>query len=940
MKISQVKINGIHNPMGFSYPYVSISWKVTDTLDKRQTDAKIEVSTEADFSRILYEKQGADLCSAGERVVLASPPRCAAEVTVTQHVGAQSVLVLRPMTRYYCRVSVWGDGGDFAVSEPAYFETALMDAPWQGAWIGTRETDKFHPIFFRDFKLEQRVHKARLYMSGLGLYEARLNGKKVGDEYLAPFCNDYHWGIQYQTYDVTELLSGENLMEIYTGNGWYKGRFGFNKAPEQYGSRFAAIAQLHVTFDDGSCAVIGTDAHWRYKGSDIVMSDIYDGEVYDHTWWDGKENPERPVELLPMEERRLVERYSLPVTVKESLKVRQVIHTSAGETVLDMGQNFAGYMEFFADLPRGTRIVLDFGEILQQGNFYNGNYGTARSQFVYVAGDGPEVVRPHFTYYGFRYVRVTGWPGTLDPADFTGRVVYSDLDGAVDFFCSDERLNRLYANVLWGQRSNFVDMPTDCPQRDERLGWTGDAQVFAPTACFNMDTRAFYRKFLFDLAHDQRQNNGMIANFVPNIGAVMPCGASVWGDCATFLPMTLYDFYGNVDDLAIYYPMMKDWVDFIIREDEAHGGSGLWNFGFHFGDWLALDGVTPRSMKGGTDEGLIASVYYYVSCKKTARAAQLLGRTEDAERYEKQADLVRQAILQEYFSPNGRLTVDTQTAYYICLKFEVYVSKEKVLEGLRVRLKKDCYRIRSGFVGATMMCSVLAENGFEALACELLLQEGFPGWMHCVRLGATTVWERWNSVLDDGSINPVGMNSLNHYAYGSVMEYVYKYIAGITPTAPGFASVRFAPQPSPHLNRVSLAYDSVRGCYVSRWKVHEDGTVTVHFEVPFNCTATAILPGTGGETVALEAGVFERTYRPDRDYRQLYTMASRLMEMKDDPRAMEILKSDLPAAYGMIMANDIENMCMDLGELQYAFFMGFNPPMVQQAAEKLMKLRG
>jgi alpha-L-rhamnosidase len=306
--------------------------------------------------------------------------------------------------------------------------------------------------------------------------------------------------------------------------------------------------------------------------------------------------------------------------------------------------------------------------------------------------------------------------------------------------------------------------------------------------------------------------------------------------------------------------------------------------------------------------------------------------------YRDKAEKIYQAILDEYFAPNGRLAVDTQTAYLICLQFGVYRSKDCIIEGLKKRLNKDCYKIKGGFVGATMMCRVMAENGLEDEAYRILFHEGFPGWMHCVKLGATTIWERWNSLLDDGTISGTDMNSLNHYSYGSVMEYVYRCIVGINETEPGFCAVRFAPQLNPKLSYVEFSYDSISGTYVSNWRVNKDGTVTVHFEVPFNCTATAVLPGTEGEEIELEAGVFERTYRPQRDYRKLYTMDSRLEELEQDARAMKILKEDLPLAYHLIQTQDVESLNFSLAELQNLFFMGFNPPMVQQAAQKIMEL--
>ncbi|MBR1584400.1 MAG: family 78 glycoside hydrolase catalytic domain [Clostridia bacterium] len=913
MKITELRVNGIREPLGFSLPHVSVSWKVKDTAAKQPVHEKITVCSDPACTRVLYEKEGPRLSSIGESLPLA----------------------LQPRTRYAVRVDVVGDNGDQATGS-TWLETGKMDEPWQAKWIGPQAEDRFHPLFFHDFSLDQTIVSARLYVTGLGLYEAYLNGEKAGHELLAPFCNDYNEQVQIQTYDVTGLLKrGENRIEILTGNGWYKGRLGYEGGKEIFGDRFQVIAELRVALSDGTERVIGTDESWRYRGSDFEYTDLYDGECLNRLLWQGKENPAKAVCLMP--EKKLTDRYSLPVIVKDALPVRDVIRTPAGETVLDMGQNFAGYLEYAADFPAGTRVTLDHGEILQNGNFYNGNYRTAQARMIYVSDGRRETVRAHFTFFGFRYVRVTGWPGDIRKEDFTGRVVYSDLDTAIRFHSGHEKLNRLSQNAFWGQRSNFLDMPTDCPQRDERLGWTGDAQVFSPTACFQMDTRAFYRKFLADLRIDQIQHDGAVANYLPNFGG-MPSGSSVWGDVATFLPMTLYDFYGDPLDLADQYPLMRDWLAWIFRQDEQNGGRRLWDFGFHFGDWLAQDGVTPQSMKGGTDDFFVASMYYYASARKVERAARVRGKTEDAEKYGKLAGEIKAAILREYFSPNGRLCVDTQTAYLLCLNFGVYVDKDRLMAGLTKRFQKDCFKIKGGFVGATMMCRVLAENGMPDLAAYFLFQEGFPGWLHCVNLGATTIWERWNSVLDDGTISGTGMNSLNHYSYGSVMEYVFRDLAGIQPLAPGFSRVRFAPQPTWRAGEISCAYDSIQGVYASSWKINQDGTLTVRLEVPFGGTAEAILPGTD-ETIELTAGVFEKTYRPNRDYRLKYTMSSRLDEMKDDPEALAILKDDLPAAYGMIEGNDAEFMTMSLNDLQFLFFRGFNPQLVQEGTRRLFTLK-
>lgn len=915
MRITNLRINGINDAIGFAFDKVCVSWKVEDTSDKKQKNVKIIVASDPEFSQVIYELEGEDLSSSSTRLSIK----------------------LSPYTRYYYKVLVWTMEGSFAESDTAFFETGKMNEPWEADFIGMSDDDKFHPVFVNSFACAENIDRARIYITGLGLYEAYLNGQKIGNDYMAPFVNDYRERVQYQTYDITDLLKKENEIRIYCGNGFYKGRFGYDGHVSYFGDRFAAIAELHIWDKQGGETVIKTDNTWKYQGSDIAASDIYDGEELDRTLWEGKDNELKPVKILDIDKHKLVERYSLPVITKETVGVKEVIKTPSGETVLDFGQNFAGFVSFDGDFTKGQKIILDFGEILQDGNFYNANYRTAKSQFTYISDGKKEHVRPHFTYFGFRYVRVTGWSGEINPDNFKGEVVYSDLDMTISFESSNDKLNRLFQNCLWSQKSNFIDMPTDCPQRDERLGWTGDAQVFAKTACFNMDTRAFYRKFLSDLRIEQKKNNGAIPNYIPN-NSPMPGGSSVWGDVATFMPMALYTYYGDKDELESYYPLMRDWVEFIIRGDKEHGNKHLWNFGFHFGDWLAQDGITPQSMKGGTDDHYVASVYYYASVDKLSNAAKILGKEAEARQYQTLTAEIKEAILKEFFSENGRLCIDTQTGYLISLRYGIYKDKEKLMEGFRVRLKKDCYKIKGGFVGAPIMCQTLAENGMEDLAYYILFQEGFPGWMHCIDLGATTIWERWNSVLDNGKISGTEMNSLNHYSYGSVMEYVYRNIAGITELEPGFKKVRFAPQLNSKLKWVSCKYDSVSGKYVSNWKVNADGTVTVHFEVPFGCEAVCVLPGTDGREQKLSSGIYEETYMPRVDYRKKYSMSTRLEELINDDEARALLAEDFPIAEGLIKKDDAEAHGMSFEELQFMFFWKINTEMVKKGTKRLFEL--
>lgn len=915
MKIYDVRINGITNPMGFLYDRLICSWKVESCAAKKQEYAKVEISQSPDFITLVYKKEGRELNGIGEELILQ----------------------LSPYTRYYIQITVAGDNQETAVSDIYYFETAKLQEPWSAKWIGLANEDCFHPELKKSFILKKQVISARLYITGLGVFEASVNDRKAGNEYLAPFVNDYETCVQYMTYDVTNLLKEDNELTILLGNGWYKGRLGAEGKKEIFGSRFAAIAELRIEYEDGQIEVIETDESWNYRASAIEESDIYDGEIINECLWADNENLWKPAVVLAAFEKKLSERYSLPVLEKESINVQEVTYTPKGETVLDMGQNFAGFLIFKSRLPKGTRVVLDFGEVLQNGNFYKENYRSAKSRFVYIADGSEKIVRPHFTFFGFRYVRISGWVGEIKADDFIGKAVYSDLTRTGYIKSSNEKFNRLYENTVWGLKSNFLDMPTDCPQRDERLGWTGDAQVFSAAASYHMDTRAFFDKYLRDLRYVQERNGGKVPWYLPCLQPEDTC--SVWGDAATIIPTMLYRYYGNAEALRNHYPLMKEWVDYIHREDEKRGLKNLFDFGFHFGDWLALDGSTKQSVIGGTDSHFIASVYYYASAKMTAEAAGTLGYYENEVQYGQLAKEIKEAIFMEYFSPNGRITIDTQTAYLTALKFGIYKEKQRIIDGLKQRFKKDCYRIKGGFVGATMMCTVLADHGMEDLAYDLLFYEGFPGWLHCVNLGATTIWERWNSVLDDGSISGTGMNSLNHYAYGAVMEFAYRHIAGIQELAPGFKKALIAPKPNIKLDYVKCSYDSAAGRFVSNWQIHKDGRIHIHVEIPFGAGAVLRLPYSRVKDLELEAGRYDYEYMPEKDLTHLFTEESRMEDILKHPEAREIFLDKNPEAAKRLTEWNEEDYAMTLPELKWKVFLGADPDQVQATLDAILMIK-
>ncbi|GIO92075.1 alpha-L-rhamnosidase [Paenibacillus lactis] len=941
MYITRMKTNRITNPLGFSLEKPRFSYVVTGTEGKKQAAARIEVALDIAFSTIVFDSgRSKDI----------------------DNLAFELPIGLEPRTRYYWRVTVWADNGDFAISETAWFETAKLNEPWAAKWIIPELDKDVHPVLSRQFEITGKVISARAYVCGLGLYEMEMNGVKAGDEYFAPHFNAYHKWLQYQTYDVTELLKqGENRISVSLGNGLYKGRFGFEGYTDKiYGDEFALLCEIMVTYEDGTTFVIKSDTDWTAAKSKITSGNLYDGEVFDATFQSSDIFPVREGDLGY---DRLTARLSLPVVVKEELKPAQVIRTPAGETVLDMGQNMVGWLRFRTTAPKGTVIRLQHGEVLQDGNFYNENLRTAKAEYVYIADGTEAVVRPYFTFFGFRYVKVEGWSGELNPDDFTGCVLYSDLEETGSFETSDPLVNRLFLNALWGQKGNFLDVPTDCPQRDERMGWTGDAQVFSGTACFNMDSYAFFRKYGYDMAREQEERGGMVPMVVPAAN-VQGGGSSAWADAATIIPWNVYLHYGDKAILEHQFESMKAWVDYIIRADEESGGRRLWTTGFHFGDWLALDGSNPDSPMGGTDTDFIASAYYRHSSLLLAKAAKVLGKDELADYYGRISEEVKAAIEDEFFSKNGRLALDTQTAYAVALYMDLVPDafKARVTEALRKRLKIDCNHLRTGFVGTPYLNSVLSDNGSNDLAYTLLLNDDYPSWLYAVKLGATTIWERWNSILSDGTISGTGMNSLNHYAYGAIAEWMYRTVAGINPTeeAPGFRRAVLAPNPDYRLKWVKSSVNTAAGLYHSEWSFDEDGNLTFRFEIPFNATAHVRLPRANAAAVTINGAVLEASgavwaqhgeethlelnsgsyvihYTPTKSYIKKLSTHTPLVELLYHGKAKELIASLLP--HGMELNPD--TLQASIGEASLRDLSAYYPmeaTMLDDLDEKLTAL--
>ena len=909
MRINRMKTNHVVNPLGFSLGQPRLSWVVENTDAKNQTAAQVIITADDAGKTVLFDSgKQPDIDS------LAYPVQ----------------LLLEPYTRYYWQVIVWGDNGDSAESDFAWFETAKLDQSWQAAWITPDWEDKnIHPLLRKSFELDKKIASARIYTCGVGLYHLFLNGEKVGDEVLAPGYHAYDKWLQYQTYDVTnQLETGKNALGAMLGNGWYKGRWGFTAVGEPvYGDTMALLLELHLTFSDGSTQIITTDDSWKAAPGPIVDSSIYDGETYDATKEiDGWNSPEfdestwNPVMTADIGFNLLEARRSLPIKVMEELKPVEVIHTPAGETVLDMGQNMVGWIRFNVNAPKGTEILLEWGEVMQQENFFNQNYRSAVPEYHYISNGRASVAEACFTFFGGRYIKVSGWEGELDTSDFTGCVVYSEMEQTGHIETSHPLVNQLVHNALWGQKGNFLDVPTDCPQRDERMGWTGDAQVFSGTACYNMDTAEFFNKYMYDLALEQKAENGLVPHVIP-AGRWREGGTVAWGDAATVIPWNIYLHYGDKTILEQQFESMKSWVDFIRRKDAETGNHRLWTIGFHFGDWLALDGDDPKSPLGGTENAFLCSAYYTYSASLVAKAARVLGKNTIAEEYETLASEVLAAIHKEFFTPTGRLALNNQTAYVLALFMNLAPEehRDRVITDFRARLKRDKNHLKTGFIGTPLLARTLSANGANDIAYTLLLNEDYPGWLYAIKLGATTIWERWNSLLPDGTISDLTMNSFNHYSYGSIVEWMFRDMLGLQPVEeiPGFRRVSLTPQPDAKLKWAKASLQSAAGLYKSSWKIGKEGGLTFNFVIPFNASAALRLPDAelSGVTVngkaltesgfeakqhgsdvlvELYAGKWQFTYQPTCDYLIFISSKTPLGELLRNKKAVEIILPLLP----------------------------------------------
>lgn len=771
------------------------------------------------------------------------------------------------------RVRVRGVDGVWSPwSAAGVVEAGLLDPedwaaqPVGAGWPEEPNTERRPAQVRRAFQLPRAATRARLYATAHGLYEIELNGRRVGDHELSPGWTTYDKRLVYWTFDVTDLVrEGENVIGSWLADGWYRGRLGFGGGHRDlYGTDQSLIAQLEIELDDGTVTTIVTDESWSARPSPILSSGLYDGESYDAReeqagWSEPAASVDgwSPVHVGRRDPRTLVAPEHPPIRCTEELRPVSVQRLGGDSHLLDFGQNLVGRLRVRVRGDAGRTVELRHAEVLE-----NGELGTRPLRFaaahdkLTLTGD-ERVWEPRFTFHGFRYATITG-VSELGDDDVVARVLHSDMRRTGWLDTSNPDLNRLHENVVWGMRGNFVGIPTDCPQRDERLGWTGDAQVFAPTAAFLFDSAGFFSNWLTDVAVEQLPD-GTVPWFVP----VIPGGpmwtpirtGAVWGDVAVLTPWTLYERFGDRGVLRRQYESAEGWVERMIRQA---GDSRLWLDAQQLGDWLDPAAPPHDPADARTDRYLVASAYFAWSTRRLAETAAVLGLVDDAARYDRIAHEARDAFRGKYIADDGRLTSDAQTAYALAIRFELLEPDEADGAGRRLAelVREAGNTIATGFAGTPVIADALTTTGHLDSAYDLLLSTECPSWLYTVRMGATTIWERWDSMLPDGSINPGEMTSFNHFALGSIADWMHRTIGGLSPMAPGYRQIEWAPRPGGGLEHATVRFDSPYGRIEGSWRIIPDG-IEYRLQVPTGVAGVISLPGSTARRIESGASFVE-----------------------------------------------------------------------------------
>ena len=856
--------------------------------------------------RFSYKLEGDSLCQKARKITIWSENgECVWENFAETPQTNQIVYMgktLRPFTRYFWSVTVTDEKGEiFASSGEDYFETGFLGKKWESKWITSYPASGSDTLWsvqrlFRKFTIPGKVRKARFYTTALGLYELRLDGKKVTEDIFTPGWTDYTARVQYQAYDVTtSLTEGDHNWGVFLASGWFSGKIScnWNYGSSGYGRHALFRGELHITYEDGSVEKILSDNSFQchYYFPSLVMSDIYMGETCnapadDHSW------------LLPSstltgyaarEENpgvHITWQHGASIRRMASLKPVKITRSQAGTFLVDFGQNFTGREKLHLRNTReGQSILIRHGEILKKdGTLYTDNLRAAAALTTYICRGGEkEDYEPSFTFYGFRFLEISGWNGEMKEEEVEGIVIYSHLEKTGEFSCSDPQINQLYSNIVWGQKSNFLDIPTDCPQRDERYGWTGDTQVFANMASYNMDTSAFYTKYLEDLNTDLLEDSGTYGDFSPNpydqmthellASTFHPYSRTGdpdtgWGDAGIICPWIMYRKYGDKRIIRKHFRNMLRHVDYQVAQTEDFIAEST-----QWGDWLNMDAPT--------DKRLLSTSYLAGMAKLLARMAAIIGEMEEANRLEEIYNSIKAAFQKKFFNENGELCVEdpvpgnefdkraiargikpscTQTSALLAFHFDLVPEENR--EKLAAWLEKDIREERNlhlstGFLGTPLLLPVLSRIGKKALAMELLLQTSCPSWLYPVSQGATTIWERWDSWSDEKGFGPVDMNSFNHYAYGAVGEWFFEELCGIRPgegPEHPFASFILAPYFTEKLQFAQASYDSCCGKIRSSWERRERKVVW-EFTIPCNTRAHVRCPGKVISTTRNQTGI-------------------------------------------------------------------------------------
>lgn len=838
----------LSNPIGIDMAQPRFSWQLqSDRRNVQQSAYELMVDKAAN--------------TGNKRISLWRSGKISSSQSVHVRYGGPA---LQSGKKYYWQVRVWDNNGKASAwSEPATWEMGLLqEGDWKAKWIAPGYTEdsvmRPSPMFRKQFTSNKKIQSARAYITSHGLFEAFINGKRIGDAHLTPGWTSYNKRLQYMVFDVTGLVKqGNNAIGAVLGNGWYRGYLAWGGNKNSYGRELALLLQLQITYADGSTQMVITDESWKSTTGAIRFSEIYDGEIIDarqeKTGWSEagyNDGDWSGVAVRELPKNQLLAMYNEPVRKHETFNPLKIFKTPKGEQVVDFGQNLVGLVELTVNGKAGDSVKIYHAEVLdKEGNFYTDNLRDAKQLDVYVLkGNGVEKFEPHFTFQGFRYIKIEGFPGDLKPGDLTAVAMYSDMRPTGSFTSSNPLINQLQHNIQWGQKGNFLDVPTDCPQRDERLGWTGDAQVFSRTAAFNMHVHNFFFKWLRDVEADQ-EPNGSVPFVVPNVLGKNSGGSAGWADVATIIPWNMYLAYGDTMILQNQYNSMKNWVGYMQHASNNY----LWNHGFHFGDWLfyrPFDDNDGRSAV--TDKYLIAQCFFAHSTQLLINAARVLGKTEDVNTYAALLKNVKDAFMKEYVTGSGRLVSSTQTAYVLALNFDMLPEsmRKQAAERLAQNVRDYGNHLTTGFLGTPYLCHVLTRFGYTDIAYRLLLQETYPSWLYPVKMGATTIWERWDGEKPDSSFQTPGMNSFNHYAYGAIGDWMYRVVAGLDTdeSGPGYRHIKIQPHVGGNFTNASASLQTYYGTVSSGWK-KQGNELVWEVEIPANTSATLYIPAKSAESV-------------------------------------------------------------------------------------------